>query len=111
MDAEHRKLIGLFNDLDEVVQRGRPIDELIMVIEEVLDFTKQHFRSEEAHMERIGYVDLVSHKQAHEQLLTQVSALRDDAAEGSPAAISRFVIFFETWVVGHIIGIDKRYGQ
>ena len=42
--------------------------------------------------------------------LRQIHALREEAAGGDPEVMDRFMIFLQSWLVGHIIGVDKRYG-
>ena len=76
----------------------------------VIEYTRVHFAAEEVYMESIGYADLDQHKETHKQLLAQVHGLREEAGSGDPDVLDRFMIFLETWLVGHIIGIDKRYG-
>ena len=110
MDGQHMRLIGLINDLDAVIQQGRHFEQLQSVLDGIIDYTKTHFASEEAHMAQMGYPDLAAHKETHEQLLREVHSLRDEARDGDRAVMDRLLIFLQSWLVGHIIGIDKKYG-
>ncbi len=110
MDHQHKRLIGLINDLDEVIQKGGHYEELEPVIAGVTDYTETHFASEEAYMAEVNYPDLDHHKKNHAQLLRDLADLRDEAANGDRTVLDRLLVFLQTWLVGHIVGIDKKYG-
>jgi NNP family nitrate/nitrite transporter-like MFS transporter len=109
MDLQHKRLVQLINDLDEVIQKGGHFDEFRPVVDEVIDYTKTHFTSEEAYLEKIGYDDLENHKETHAVLIRQVEDLRREAEGGDPDVMSRFLFFLQSWLVGHIVGIDMKY--
>ena len=111
MDLQHQRLIKLINELDEVIQKGRAIEELTPILDGIIDYTKTHFASEEGHLEKIGYPDIDEHKKAHALLIRQVTDLRNDAMGDDPDVMQRLLVFLETWLISHIVGIDKRYGK
>ena len=110
MDRQHERLIGLINELDEVIQQGQHFRQLEPVLDGIIDYTRTHFAAEEAHMEKMGYPDLDEHKETHAQLLREVNSLREEAGQGDRAVMGRLLVFLQSWLVGHIIGIDKKYG-
>jgi len=109
MDAQHKRLLNLINELDEVIQKGRHLDELTPVLDGIIDYTKTHFHSEEAMLAKLNYPDLVNHKATHAQLIKEVDSLRAEVVSGDPAVMDRILVFLQTWLVGHIVGIDKKY--
>jgi NNP family nitrate/nitrite transporter-like MFS transporter len=111
MDKQHRRLLELINELDEVIQKGSDMTELRPVLDGVLDYTKTHFAAEEAHMERIGFPDIDEHKQAHALLMNQIDDLLEDVESGDPKVMNRILMFLQTWLVSHIVGVDKHYGE
>jgi len=111
MDLQHKRLIGLINDLDELIQKGGHFDELGPVLDGVIDYTTTHFASEEAFMESKDYPDIEEHKESHRALLKQANSLRENAKQGDRETMNRLLIFLQTWLVGHIVGIDKQYGD
>ncbi len=110
MDQQHRRLIALINELDEVIQKGCDLEQLSPVLDSVIDYTKTHFASEEAFMEKIGYPDLENHKEAHRVLVRQVMDLREEVQGCDPEVIARLFVFLQTWLVSHIVGVDNKYG-
>ncbi len=111
MDLQHQRLIDLINNVDELIQKGSDLDKLDPVLDAVVDYTKTHFASEEAHMEKMGYPDLENHKDGHRVLTRQVSDICEEAKGRDPEVMSRMLVFLETWLIGHIVGIDKKYAS
>ena len=110
MDRQHQELIGLIKDLEEVVEKGRNRDQFYPVLDSVIECARTHFGAEEAHMREIGYPDLTEHQGAHAQLLREMHSLRDEAPDGDRAVMDRLLVFLQSRLLGHIIGIDSRYG-
>jgi hemerythrin-like metal-binding protein len=111
MDRQHQRMISLINRLDEIIQKGGPFGEFGSVLDGVIDYTKTHFVAEEALLEEADYPDLKEHKEAHQLFVKQVHHLREDAKKGDPAVMRRLLVFLESWLVGHIVGIDKQYSS
>jgi NNP family nitrate/nitrite transporter-like MFS transporter len=111
MDEQHKRLIRLINSLDEVIQKGGHFEELEQVTDGILEYTRTHFSSEEAYMAEMGYPDLDQHKETHAQLLRELDSLRQDASSGDRSVMDRLLVFLQTWLLGHIVGIDKKYGD
>jgi MFS transporter, NNP family, nitrate/nitrite transporter len=110
MDGQHKKLIGLINELDEVIQQGRHFSKLRPVLDGVLDYAQTHFAAEEIHMANVNYPNLDGHKQAHAQLLTEVLSLSKELEGGDRAVMDRLLVFLQSRLLGHIIGFDTGYG-
>ncbi len=110
MDQQHRKLIGMINELDEVLQRGGNADRFRSVLDGVIDYTRTHFQAEEAHMAKIEFPDLDQHHDAHAQLIKEVDSLAAETVSGDRAVMDRLLVFLRTRLLGHIVGIDTRYG-
>ena len=60
-------------------------------------------------MEEMGYPHLEQHRETHAQLLREVNGLQDEARAGDRSVMNRLLIFLQSWLVGHIMGIDKKY--
>lgn len=43
------------------------------IIDELVDYTVSHFRTEEEMMKRTGYPDLENHKQIHQQFVDKLA--------------------------------------
>lgn len=72
----------------------------------------QHFQREEDFMRTIGYPDYVVHKSEHAQLLAELaSLLRGLTARGEVSLDAETLGTLKTWLIGHIVGEDKRFAD
>ncbi len=110
VDEQHQRLIELMNELDEVIQKGRHFDEVVSVVDGLVGYTKKHFRDEERYMAEIGYPGIEEHKVSHTQLINEVNSFTKELDHRDPEVMDRLLVFLKSWLIGHIIGIDKKYG-
>lgn len=110
LDADHRKLLDLFNGLleTEVTQKAR--DDLETLLGRLLDYTDRHFAREEAMMEQRGYPDIVNHKAAHRFFVEEISKLRSDFESDNTMMLRiDLILLLKEWFIEHIQTTDKRY--
>jgi hemerythrin-like metal-binding protein len=110
MDEEHQVLIRKMNALHAAYARKAPRAELEPLVEDFTQYTVTHFADEEAHMARIRYAGLESHKGIHASLLGRVQGHVKDFRE-TGALTDAFFSFLAFWLTSHIRGIDIKYGQ
>ena len=109
IDADHRKLVVLVNDLYEAMSVGEGSKVLGRVLDELIQYTRTHFVREEGLFRMHGYEQEAEHKAEHDKLLRTVDDLRRrlDAGERvSPVATGTFL---KQWLTEHIQGSDMAY--
>ena len=109
IDADHRRLVVLVNDLYEAMSVGEGSKVLHRVLNELIDYTRTHFVREEGLFRTHGYEHEATHKAEHDKLLQTVDDLkrRVDAGERvSPVATGQFL---KQWLTEHIMGSDMAY--
>jgi hemerythrin-like metal-binding protein len=106
LDEQHKGLIGLINMLNGNTPVPVVLDELQIYIDE-------HFRDEEALLEKAGYPDLTAHKQQHAAFEEWLDASRQASRSGEVAGLLRDNIrsYLKTWLVNHILVSDKAYSD
>jgi hemerythrin-like metal-binding protein len=109
LDSQHQHLIELLNQLYDAMRSGQGSDVLGTTLEELVDYTKEHFRSEEALCERADYPDLEKHREQHRRLVAQVSDLQDKFQNGSILLSVEVLQFLQKWVTEHIVQSDSQY--
>ena len=72
MDAQHKQLITLINNLHSAMSQGRGKDVLQKTLDELINYTKIHFATEEKLMMEANYKELIEHRQVHKILTQQV---------------------------------------
>lgn len=111
IDADHKKLVKLVNDFHDAMEQGRGNEVVGKVLNNLVIYTKQHFKNEEAEMQRIKYPRYLAHKQEHDQLMKDVDELQASFASGKAMLSIKVSKFLRDWLVTHIQKTDKHLAQ
>ncbi|MFO0589675.1 MAG: bacteriohemerythrin [Polyangiaceae bacterium] len=110
-DNEHKKLVGMVNNLFDAVQAGRGKEQLGPILDGLITYTKTHFANEEKYMAQHAFPEMAAHKAEHDALTKQVLDVEKKFRAGATAVLSMEVMnFLKNWLVKHIMGTDKHYG-
>lgn len=111
IDAEHKTLVGMLNDLYDGLQAGKAAEALGRVLDSLISYTAAHFTHEEELFARTGYPAAAAHKKEHDDLTKQVLDVQAKYKAGVSGTLSLEVMtFLKTWLVTHIQGSDRSYG-
>lgn len=111
VDDDHRKLISLIDDLHEAMAKGKAKELLAKTLDELIHYTRHHFRREEELMRHARYAGYEQHKQEHDALVKQVTDLRDTYRSGNTMLTVKTAAFLRDWLSNHILKTDKQYGS
>ncbi len=111
MDRQHQKLFDLINRLYEALGRDSDNDVVIEVIDDMAEYTRMHFLSEEYLLSDNDYPDFDSQKQQHGDFIAKVDAFKDDVIYGKPLVTADVMSYLESWWKRHIMEEDKKYGK
>ena len=111
IDQDHRKLINLVNDLHTATRQGQGRAVVGKILVELLEYTADHFRREESHMERIRYAAVEAHKQEHTEILKKVLALEGQYAGGQVTVAAKVSALLREWLSIHIMQSDKAFAN
>lgn len=78
VDEQHRKLFAIANEMDELLNNNLIIDkydQIVAIIDELKNYTIEHFANEEAHMLQLKYPKFLSHKALHNDFVEKISAI------------------------------------
>ncbi|MHC1783249.1 MAG: bacteriohemerythrin [Anaerolineaceae bacterium] len=109
-DDHHKALIGYINDLQEAMQVGKGKDALGTILGNLIDYTKKHFKAEEALFTKWNYPGYPAHLKEHEKLTATVLDLQTKYAAGQAALSVSTITFLKDWLIHHILETDKMYG-
>ena len=110
VDAQHQKLFGLIEKLNESVKTSNEVRYLVNYLDELIDYTKYHFQSEEKIMAEKDYPKYKMHKLEHEKLTQQAADFRNSVSEGKNIETDKFIEFLFIWLTKHIMDQDKKIG-
>ncbi|MGK7345099.1 MAG: bacteriohemerythrin [Candidatus Nitrospinota bacterium M3_3B_026] len=111
MDAQHRRLVNLVNELYSAKLAGKSRQALGHVLDSLVDYTKTHFAAEEKLQRDVGFPESDSHKKVHEDLIAQVGRFYNEFKAGRQAISDEIMGFLMDWLVNHIQKDDRKYGR
>jgi hemerythrin len=109
IDADHQKLMELLTEVHNLVGAGQ-VQVAVEKLDELIDFSRQHFHLEERLMDESNYSDFVHHKQLHGDLLQEVGELRQHLAGADKKVGYEIMEFLKAWLIRHIRESDKDLG-
>lgn len=109
LDQQHQKLIEMINHLHDEMRQGKGRESLGSILDQLIEYTRVHFATEEDWMARAGYAGLTAHREEHRKLTRQVEELQDQYRAGSRTLSLEVMVFLRDWLVNHIQGSDQKY--
>jgi hemerythrin-like metal-binding protein len=109
IDRQHQKLIELINELEKAARTRQESKTLDSVLSELWFYTENHFKTEEALMQKYNYPGLKSHKVEHQALMNRVADFRRKFENGTLTDVHDLANFLMGWLEGHILVTDKKY--
>lgn len=111
MDAEHKQLIDIINDL-YLMQRDKTAskEKLKEVYDSLVSYTEDHFKHEERLLKEKEYDGLEEQYQSHAEFITKLKDMENDLTSGNEETIPVVYKFLREWWLGHIVDLDKNYG-
>jgi len=109
IDEQHRKLIGLVNELNEAMRVGRGKELTDKVLKELGDYTVYHFSFEEAAFEKYGYPAKDEHRREHQALVRQLEDVVGKYERGEIGINVTLLEFLSNWIKTHIEKEDMLY--
>ncbi len=112
IDEQHKVWFEKANDLFQAGKSGKSKEIIAQTFDFLDEYTKQHFRDEEAYMTEINYPDLEKQKTAHKSFVEQLAKLKKDYEESGENILliinaNKMII---DWLTKHISTMDKQIG-
>ena len=113
IDDQHKVWFEKANELFEAGKEKRAKEYINTLIDFLDDYTKQHFRDEEAYMQRINYPEIEAQKRAHASFINDLAKLKNDYndAGGNIVVIINANKMVIDWLKNHIRNMDKKIGD
>jgi methyl-accepting chemotaxis protein len=107
IDRQHRRLVDLINKLFQCMKAGGDRQSLDSVVDELIDYTVTHFRTEEDLMKKHHYPDFEAHKRIHDQFVAKVADFANKLKSGARLAPADIYKFLKDWLLNHIKDQDR----
>jgi len=109
-DEQHKALFTLVLKLQTAMEKNEGSSATRGILEELIGYTKSHFKDEEAALEASGFSGLAAHREEHVKLTNQVGRYYSDLITGKIVFSGAILNFLLNWLTEHIAKCDKEYG-
>lgn len=110
VDAQHQKLLAKLAEFSDALKQGQGRQEIGAILDFLGRYVVQHFKDEEAIMDRLHCPVAAANKLAHAQFLKRFGELKQ-RFESEGAGLSLTIEIHDMlgkWLVQHIRGIDVK---
>jgi hemerythrin len=111
LDAQHRRLVDMINQLHDAMAKGQGRDALKPLLAGLVQYTVTHFQAEEQYMRKINYPNLPQHKAEHENLVRRVKELTQSYESSRVSLTIETMNFLRDWLTNHIRRVDRQYAS
>ena len=115
IDEQHKKLFEIVDETYNLLKNDfmpDKYDHIVKLIDELKEYTKIHFRDEEAYMEKIGHKRMFSQKIEHAEFLEKINDIDlSDLEEDQESVIQDLLSFLNDWLVHHILEKDMLIAE
>ncbi len=109
IDEEHKKLLYLVNQFLTASNYYTGKDFEKQALDELVDYTRYHFKHEEDMLTEHGYPGLVAHQAEHREMIAKVEQVLEDYKTQGHVVLEDTANYLKEWLINHISGTDKAY--
>jgi hemerythrin len=107
IDYQHKQLVDYINELAWSIDNNQAAGIISTLFKKLYDYTKFHFKAEEAYFCKLNKGDLLLHQLQHKHFIEELDRI---IALEKIEIISKELLFFLTdWLVSHIQVEDKKF--
>lgn len=112
IDSEHKELFRIVDKANHLIKsynEASGYDKILDILDQLREYTKEHFADEEEYMESIGYEGLEAQKRAHDAFIQKLENINIEEIDENPQeALERLLEFLLGWLINHILYTDKK---
>ncbi|NLW07801.1 MAG: hemerythrin family protein [Clostridia bacterium] len=115
IDEQHQRLFAIGNRLYDLLENyifDDKYDKIVAILEELKEYARYHFKSEEEYMLQIKYPRYFSQKVEHDDFISKIEQVElQNIDEDQDKYIRDLLNFVFDWILDHIIKKDKAIGS
>jgi hemerythrin len=108
IDNQHKQLVELLNKLYEAMREGKGREITAQVLNELVEYTKLHFATEEKLLQEQAFPGFLAHLSEHTRLTSKVIEYQQAYIAGGSISV-QLSMFLKDWLITHIKGMDMKY--
>jgi hemerythrin-like metal-binding protein len=111
IDAQHRRLFGLGNELIEAVSTNKPQGDIEWLLDELVSHITDHFCTEEAVLAKTKHPITQEHQDIHRTLLSKAADIRDRTRRGEMPTTDLVGFIVYDVITDHITTEDLKFAR
>ena len=108
IDKQHKQIISILNNILNLDSQKKP-QKLEGIINDLINYIKLHFSTEEEYLTKHKYPDLQSHKSEHGKFIEKVCEYQKDYLIYKSLSTATLFNFVWDWFAHHILVTDKKF--
>jgi len=109
IDNDHKKLIEIYNDLVDLIEKKWNSEEFAKILSKMTDYSLKHFKKEEFYMSKFDYPKLEEHQQYHKEFIYKIAMYNVELMGNNKPNPREILLFIQNWWLFHILNIDNEY--
>lgn len=109
IDEQHKKLVNIINKVHSMEQSNKNKEELVVVLNELVEFSRVHFETEEKYFRKFKYEGATEHIREHEDLIRKALEFYKRFSKQGVKILPQFLVFLKAWLEDHLIKMDQKY--
>jgi hemerythrin-like metal-binding protein len=109
IDTQHQKFIAIINELYESFVDQTTAQKMENIIEELIDYSNYHFKTEEELFNKYNYPDKEVHMSKHTEFSIKIKEFQENFRKGQSNLTFQLMNFLRNWLLTHLKGEDQEY--
>jgi hemerythrin len=111
LDRHHQQLFAVLNSVYENVMNSPELDSVVPKIDELSNYTKYHFSTEEQYMRDHGFPEIDDHIVKHREFTHTIDALRTSYHNNDLEVAKDLIVVLGEWLLQHVLKEDLKYSK
>jgi len=108
IDTDHRYLFEILQEIYEAIEKSA-YDLCATLANKFIEKLSEHFRTEEAFLDRIGYSDVEGHREHHTSVMTTARQLEQACKNNEPAKVAECYAAVVAVLLDEIVRGDSTF--
>ena len=111
MDAQHKQLFHILQDMYNYLQVKDSIESIHKCMAELKNYAVHHLSEEEELMKKVEYPDFANHKAMHDRMTKKIIEFEKSLESHGHFVAYDIIQFVSNWLIHHIREEDTKYGN
>lgn len=111
VDEQHQRFFEILNRFQDAYTDRQGANIVSEILDEVIEYTKYHFATEEKLFNEYNYTDAIAHTHIHNEFIEKILSIRQSYKGNKKILSIEALMMLRDWLLYHILNTDKKFGQ